>query len=63
MSPVTVTHHVRVWITSTEYKDYSFQAAVAIDDIDHIVFTTDDGHKHDISKKNKFEVETWDTTS
>lgn len=56
-----VTTHIRVWYSATEYKDYTTTSPIAADDVDHIVFTDDSGHKHDISKKNKFEVETWTT--
>lgn len=61
--PGTVTHHIRVWLTNEIFKDYETTNMIVVDDVDRIVFTTNDGHKHDISKKNKFDVETWDTVA
>lgn len=59
----TVTTHIRVWDTKTTYKDYETTSPVSVNDATHIVFTTDDGHTHDIPKAGKWEIETWQTTS
>jgi hypothetical protein len=58
----TTTHHIRVWDTATTSKDFTTTLPIAVDDSTRIVFTDSDGHKHDIVKANKYDIETWDTT-